>query len=261
MIPSDIPLFWRDANLPYVEIRAAKDSSVCYEKHSHSTFSIGSVVGGQSYYLNKHYRQEISTGSLVIINPEDMHACNPRNDGKWSYNMIYLNTDWLSALQHEMGSNKNDDFQMFSIIASNDKDLFQSHNQLISILTQEEDLLAKESALVDYCMSFQTRLTTSSEIQLKENKNLLIAADFIESNSLNKISLMDICAVSQLSRAYLIRAFQKRFGITPHAYQLNHRINKAKQFLKFSVGQLFQSAKTSHQLQRACMGTSLTLPC
>lgn len=42
--------FWRDKALPYVESRRACDSRICYQEHSHPTFSIGAVDSGGSVF-------------------------------------------------------------------------------------------------------------------------------------------------------------------------------------------------------------------
>ena len=65
---------------------------VCYDKHSHPHFSIGAITGGHSHYLNQRSRQEVGRGSLVLMNPEEVHACNPIADQPWSYLMFYLDT-------------------------------------------------------------------------------------------------------------------------------------------------------------------------
>ena len=81
---SDKQCFWRDAGLPFVELRRVDDGrSVCYERHSHDTFSIGIVKGGRSTYWNRGKTHETGKGSVVVLNPEDVHGCNPVPGGGW----------------------------------------------------------------------------------------------------------------------------------------------------------------------------------
>jgi hypothetical protein len=71
------PPFWRSDALPFIEARSIDDGrKVCYAKHSHETFSIGAVTGGRSVYLNRHAREWIGAGAVVMMNPDDVHACN-----------------------------------------------------------------------------------------------------------------------------------------------------------------------------------------
>ena len=63
---------------------------VCYSLHSHEFFSIGAITGGVSTYVNGERRMQVSAGDLVVINPQQAHACNPIADRRWSYIMFYL---------------------------------------------------------------------------------------------------------------------------------------------------------------------------
>src|SRR6516164_4453265 len=86
--PDAQPYFWRDADLPFIEVRAISDGrKVRYGRHAHSTFSIGAVTGGRSTYLNGSTLSHVSAGAVVVINPEVVHACNPAADEPWAYRM------------------------------------------------------------------------------------------------------------------------------------------------------------------------------
>jgi hypothetical protein len=95
------PRFWRSDALPFIEARSIDDGrKVCYAKHSHETFSIGAVTGGRSVYLNRHAREWIGAGAVVMMNPDDVHACNPVAGESWSYRMLHVDVAWFTKLQH-----------------------------------------------------------------------------------------------------------------------------------------------------------------
>jgi len=94
--------FWHDVRMPYVETRRACQSRTCYQAHSHPTFSIGAVDHGQSQF--KSYLSPshvIQAGSIVMIPAHVEHTCNPLPEQAWSYQMMHLQLDWLSALVQE----------------------------------------------------------------------------------------------------------------------------------------------------------------
>ena len=114
-IHASAPKFWRSVALPFIEARSIEDGrQVCYSKHSHETFSIGAVTGGRSVYLNRHAREWIGAGVVVMMNPDDVHACNPVADDRWSYRMLHVDVEWLTALQHELDFSVNHPFPAFS---------------------------------------------------------------------------------------------------------------------------------------------------
>lgn len=44
----------------------------------------------------------LAPGSLVVINPETLHACNPATEAGRSYYMLYLDTDLCLQVQQSM---------------------------------------------------------------------------------------------------------------------------------------------------------------
>nr|WP_265467632.1 AraC family ligand binding domain-containing protein [Aeromonas salmonicida] len=151
--------FWRDPALPFIEARAVQDGRrVCYEKHSHAHFSIGAITGGHSHYLNQHTKQEVNAGTLVLMNPEEVHACNPIADHPWSYLMFYLDTDWLRGQQEEAGLGAH--FRPFDMTASRDPVLYAGLLRLYRTLQDDQqDRLAKEVVCHQFSHQLLERLT------------------------------------------------------------------------------------------------------
>lgn len=70
----DAPRFWRDAALPFIEARAIGDGrKVCYSRHSHDHFSIGAITAGRSTYLHERSKFQVKSGTVVLMNPGDVH--------------------------------------------------------------------------------------------------------------------------------------------------------------------------------------------
>ena len=230
-----LPIFWRDAALPFIEARSMRGGrDVGYARHTHATFSIGAVTGGMSTYWNRRSRQTVGAGSVVVINPEDAHACNPAAGQPWSYRMFYVDVAWLTALQHDLGFSRNADFRAFSTTSTTSTTaLFAGLNRLYDTLTSgHADAMQKESAAIGFFMDMQQALDPAPTRLAGANGKLLRAAEFISDNCTRLLSLDDICAAASLSPAYLIRAFKGQFGMTPHAYLVNRRIQYGQARLK-----------------------------
>lgn len=231
-MPAEQPVFWRDAALPFIEARAIRGGrDLCYARHTHSTFSIGAVTGGVSTYWNRRSKETVGAGSVVVINPEDAHACNPAAGQPWSYRMFYVDAAWLGALQRQLGFSGNADFRAYS--TTSNTSLFAGLNRLYDTLTSAHaDGLQKQSAAIGFFMDMQQALDPAPAPLAGANGKLLRAAEFISDNCTRLLSLDDICAAASLSPAYLIRAFKGQFGMTPHAYLVNRRIQYGQGRLK-----------------------------
>ena len=222
--------FWHDPALPFIEARAVQDGRhVCYDKHSHAHFSIGAITGGHSHYLNQRSLQEVGPGSLVLMNPEEVHACNPIADQPWSYLMFYLDTDWLRGQQEEAGLGS--EFRPFDMTASRDPLLYQGLQHLHHQLVQAPDPLAREVACHLFSRQLLARLTPARWDD-RPPQHLQRAAELMQDDSASPLSLSQLSAVAGLTPSHFVRAFSQHYGMTPHAYLLDRRIRHARTLLK-----------------------------
>ena len=228
------PRFWRDAALPFVEARSIRDGRhVCYGKHAHETFSIGFVTQGRCTYLNGRTRQPIRAGTVVLMNPGDVHACNPSHDEPWSYCMFYFDVAWLTGIQQELGVSPNGSFRPFSATASTQSELYSRMRHLHCVLTdQHADSLTKHSAVLTTMTVVQQTLGSPLRPLQLRNPRLERAAQFIRDNCAQPLKMDDICSAADLSPSYLIRAFKDRYGLTPHAYLTNCRVEFSRSELR-----------------------------
>ncbi|NQD92648.1 AraC family transcriptional regulator [Pseudomonas sp. CrR25] len=232
--PATTPRFWRDPALPFVEVRDVLDGrQICYARHSHETFSIGAISHGRSTYLNEKARERIGAGTVVLMNPGDVHACNPLEGLPWSYQMFYVDVAWLTELQHQLGFDHNQPLRAFSTILSHDPVLFSGLTQLYRLLSDPQaDTLHKHCALLEFFGELQQRLEPAPDGRREDHPRLQQAAEFIRDNCTHPLKLEDICTAVGLSPSYLTRSFRRRYGMTPHAYLINSRIQFAQARLR-----------------------------
>ncbi|OAJ60519.1 AraC family transcriptional regulator [Paraburkholderia ginsengiterrae] len=228
------PKFWRSDALPFIEARSIEDGrEVCYAKHSHETFSIGAVTGGRSVYVNRHAREWIGAGAVVMMNPDDVHACNPVADERWSYRMLHVDVAWLTKLQHDLGFSGNQAFRAFSQTMTLDEALFDGLNRLYTILVDHDaDMLRKESAAITFFSEVQHSLNPAAPPDYDASRQITRAAEFIAENCTRSLKLEEVCEAAELSPSHLIRAFKQRYGMTPHAYLINRRIQYSRAQLR-----------------------------
>jgi AraC-like DNA-binding protein len=228
------PRFWRDDALPFIEARSIADGrQVCYTRHAHEHFSIGAITAGCSTYVHEQAQWRVDAGTVVLMNPGDVHACNPVDNQPWSYLMLYVDTPWLTDLQHQLGFSHDLAFRRFATTHTRDAVLFDGLKTLYDVLVDhQQDVLRKHSAAVEFFTEVQLRLNPVEPPLREPNFKLERAADYIRDNCTQMLKLEDICAAAQLSPSYLIRAFKQHYGMTPHAFLVNRRIQFARDRLR-----------------------------
>ncbi|OTA19836.1 AraC-family transcriptional regulator [Xenorhabdus beddingii] len=225
------PRLYRLSTVP-IELRSSKDSKACYGKHTHKEFSIGAVDGGHSVYFNSNTERRIQTGSLVIVNPLEVHSCNPAPDTNWSYKMLYVCPKWLGYVQSMVTGEEVTNFIPFPINYTDDAELYVQFQALANTIIHDRDnMKTEEESIAFFSRLFSQSYSRPLEKAVLKN-NISKAYEYLCDNFRSNISVKDIAVHSELSEYHLIHAFRKTYGITPHAMQIAMRINEAKLLLK-----------------------------
>nr|WP_290699602.1 AraC family transcriptional regulator [Amphritea sp.] len=229
------PLFWRDSRMPHVELRKVTDGrQVCYAAHSHAQWSIGAITEGKSTFCYRDDRCQVSAGDLVLINPDWVHACNPIDNQPWAYLMLYIDAEWLTALQYQLGLLDEPEWEDIGTAIVSDRRYYLEYCQMAScLLNSQMDLQDKQAAVIEYLSGLMRVLASRRNQPAQPVPNVLRElADYLDEYAAEEISLEDMCLRSGYSSGHLIRTFKRHFSLTPHAYQINRRIQRGQHELK-----------------------------
>ncbi|MDG9873446.1 AraC family transcriptional regulator [Pseudomonas juntendi] len=230
-MPRTHAALWRDPNLPHVESRRACHSRACYKAHSHPTFSIGAVDAGLSLFSGAAGGQaRLTPGTLVLVPPRRVHACNPAPGYAWSYQMLHVDAHWLSQLRLE--SELGDGGAGAPARICREVLLYQQFCELNGLLFSTASNAEKDAALVaflgDLDFAAQPPLAPAPALAATALSGLIAS---IEAQDPAQLSLAVLAREAGLGRYQLIRAFRAATGFTPHAYLLNARVNLGRQLL------------------------------
>ena len=90
--------FWRDPDLPEVEVRQSSYNEETFRRHTHAAYSIGLMDGGAASFMLEGAPHRAVAGQIVLIEPNRVHACNPDRDTFFAYRMFYVDAAWLAEL-------------------------------------------------------------------------------------------------------------------------------------------------------------------
>lgn len=235
MTDPSTPRFWRDPRMPHVELRRVEDGrKVCYAPHSHTQWSLGAITAGESTFRYRDDEYRIRAGSLVLMNPDWVHACNPIDDRPWAYLMLYVDADWLTRLRHAAGLLEAPRWQDIPTAVIAEPAWYQGYRRMAAcLLDPQRDLLDKQSEVVEYLSALMHHLAGQpTQPQPMPPATLRELAAYLDAHAAEEVSLDALCRRSGYSPGHLIRAFKQHFGLTPHAYLINRRIQLGQRELK-----------------------------
>lgn len=222
--------FWADPELPFIELRATVDGrSLCYGRHSHAEFSVGLIESGRSLFsLHGQADQIVGAGDLLLINPGLPHQCRalPGHDDAWAYTMLYLDPSWLAGLQ---GGGA---FQPLAASLLREPALAQGFRRLVARLGDALPAARKQQACADFFTALCRAAGRQGQALPTDCARLQPALDLLHERAEQPLRLAELAAAAGLSITHLLRLFRAHYGLSPHAYQLDLRVQRSRALLR-----------------------------
>ncbi len=147
---------------------------------------------------------------------------------------MYINKQWFKNIYEE------DIIFNFSI---ENKNIYENLKRIFKIILKEIHISYNkelEDLTIDIIKKYST--IKSDENEEKQSNFLYEIEKYILDNIDEQISLKDLSIKAGYTESYITRVFKKRFGLTPHAFIVNTKVNKAKnkllQFDNISIAEL-----------------------
>lgn len=233
MAPVTPHVFARHPQLPDIEVRVAHSSAACYGKHTHEEYSIGIIDAGAAMYVHGPHTARIAAGATVLIAPGLAHACNPEPGQVWSYRMMFLKVPWV---QRNLGL---DAMGAGDLLAPTFKQpllespsVYRSLDCICRGIASVSNPLAVEEELVGLLGTLIKPVAMSATGTGLASPALQRAKALLNARLDEPVTLEELAQVSEMDAFQLIRKFKAAFGQSPHAFQLDQRINVSKRLLK-----------------------------
>lgn len=198
---------------PVREVKDIVDLSRSYRLHVHDELSVAHVWRGATC-ARVGGRDVTIAGACVVVIPAGLaHACNPTTPGDWSYTLMLLDPDLLPGTGFCILPSGPDLRRWFKALRAGARD-----PRALEQLT-----LALRLAVAGPADAAARRVRPA---QLRQVEACL------RRDPARPLSLDDLSAGSGLSKFHLVRAFRSAYGLTPHAYLLNLRVDQARARLK-----------------------------
>ena len=96
----------------------------------------------------------------------------------------------------------------------------------------QADIITCLHELMQLCAETCAGALTMTTMATQGSDGLQAAHDFLQAHCRERITLDTLAAIAGTSRYQLIRQFNRRFGMTPHALQLDMKIRQARVLLR-----------------------------
>jgi AraC-like DNA-binding protein len=223
--------FFKNPLLSFAELRYSKGSTDSFKPHMHHTLSIGAIDQGEVLYDVNGEKATLAPGSLVLINPETLHACNPATATGRSYYMLHLDADWCFQVQQSMWEVNR--FVEVEKIRIDDGSLYNQYCETMEHLMDERvHLQEKEQMLYDLVSGIFSVACRLQAIRKERRGNIEQLKQLLAADLQKDLPIISLAKEMDINPYTLIRSFKAATGITPHAYRMNCRIEQARALLR-----------------------------
>lgn len=202
-----------------------------FPRHSHDQYGIGLIDRGAQRSFSGRGMVEAGAGWTISVNPGELHDGAPIGATPRAWRMLYFAPDLLAAALHEIGQQA-ERHPLLASPALFDPRAVEAFERLYGCMTHAAGSaagLAGEQALFDLlrivgaCAAPAANLHTAS--------GLIRARTLIDDEPGLALTLADLADVAGLNRFQLLRGFSRAYGLTPHAYLLQRRLELARRLL------------------------------
>lgn len=228
----DAVCFWRERRFDDLECLKARFFRHVYAPHVHDTFAIGVILAGAEVFRYRGQRHIAPAGSLVAVNPDELHDGQPSEDG-YAYRMLYPSVALIQAIADELGD-RPAGFPAFPQPVVQDAEVAARLSAAHALMEGRGDSLAVDEAFTA-ALSLMVGRHAGSDVSGRrvgrEAVPIRRARRLLDDRFMQDLTLTELAEAAGFSRFHFLRAFRREVGVTPHAYLTGRRIAAAKRLL------------------------------
>lgn len=226
--PNDRAEFRRTAHQPGVELYRAHIIRHAFEPHTHEAYGLGAIESGVERFRYRGADHLAPSGSVVLMNPDELHTGRAETEGGWRYRMVYIDPGVVARVTGEDG-------WWFDTAVGHDAASAQRVTALLDTLWHAHEPLAFDSALYALLNEFRRHAQVPRHAPSEGAPRFAPVIEFLRANLSRRLTLDELAAVAGLSPFHFLRRFQAHYHATPQQMLMALRLFEAKRLLAAGI--------------------------
>lgn len=206
------------------------DTSHAFGRHTHDQFGIGVILRGAQKSMSGRGIVEAEAGDVITVNPGEVHDGSPLGENGRSWRMLYFDPAALADTFLTVTDSGTDSAELahpamrdpatathFLALFRTMTDPHGGHSEIEG----RENLLLLLARLVE--RRNRQRAGTPKAIEQARAR--------IDDDPAAPLSLGELAAIGGVSQFQLLRGFSKMTSLTPHAYLVQRRLQRARKMI------------------------------
>jgi AraC-like DNA-binding protein len=236
VVPRETARFFQHPALPGIDLLRARYVSHRFTRHTHDAYAIGLVRAGVEEYRYRGALERVGAGQVPIVNPDMVHTGHAGVPDGWAYRMLYPSVPVVRSVADELGlpagtpwfpePNVDDPAVARTLLAA--------HRA-----ADAGDALAASSLtrllLAQLLTGYAAHGPVTPAVAPSGARVADAARDTLLAALADPPSLEDLAARLGTGPFALLRAFRTRYGLPPHAWLTQQRVETARHLLDSGV--------------------------
>lgn len=222
--PADTAEFRCPAHRAGIELYRAHIVRHAFEPHVHDGFGLGAIESGVERFRYRGADYLAPPGSLVLMNPDELHTGRAETESGWRYRMVYIQQAAVDEITGEPGWWFGDAVQADAVGA-------RQITALLNALWQTREPLAFDSLLLQLLSEFRRHARVSRTARREAPSRFASVIEYLHAHMAERVTLDDLAKVAGLSPFHFLRQFQANHYATPQQMLMAFRLSAAKRLL------------------------------
>jgi AraC-like DNA-binding protein len=226
---------WRVAEFGGLELLRASYGEFVFTPHAHEGFLIAVTEGGVGGPIYRGEKHEVGPGDVLVLNPEEAHAGGPLTEAPWRYRALYPSADVMRQIAAEF-TDAGAILPEFAEGVVRDLEASRRLRRFHRTTEQQDSTLLQRESYLAHALVRLTELHATRGGRPKplgrEHRAVRTARDYLDGHRSENVSLTTLARMAGLSPFHLCRVFRRDVGMTPHVYQTQVRVRRAKELLR-----------------------------
>ncbi len=209
-------------------------TSRTYPRHTHDQYGIGVVDRGGHASLSGRGQVEAGPGSLIFVNPGEVHDGRAIGGRPRSWRMLYFEPAALVGFRDDVLEGATEVLSFAAPVFADER-LRRAFDAAFACAMRPDqgghDMIA-ETAVLGLGARLAVNLACRHRQSSQSTVSIRRARDRIDAEPAAPLTLTSLAAEAGTSRYQLLRAFARELGLTPHAYIVQQRLALARRLIR-----------------------------
>ena len=203
-----------------------------FSRHWHDVYGFGLLDRGAQSWASGRGRVDAYAGHVITTNPGEVHDGRPLGGPSRRWRIVSVDPEVMRSVSAQ----RRGDAEIVCPVIDDARLVLALQGLFAAIERWEGDAsartalerLAVEERLVESCVLLMQRHGSAPAAPDPARANMHRVRERLADDMLTVPSLADLASIAGLSRFQLLRRFRAQFGVTPHAWVVSRRAERAR---------------------------------